>query len=48
MDFSKINGAKFVELSTAIDNFTAQALYEKIGFVRQLPETDFYTYRLEV
>lgn len=48
MDFAKQNGATFVELSTAIDNYTAQNLYEQIGFVRQKPETDFYTYRITV
>lgn len=46
MDFAKNQHAKFVELSTATDNYTAQSLYEQIGFIRQAPETDFYTYRI--
>lgn len=40
--------AVFVELSTAVDNFTAQKLYEQIGFIKQAPETDFYTYRINL
>lgn len=48
MDFAKSEGSNFVQLSTAVDNFTAQSLYEQIGFVRQDPETDFYTYRISV
>ncbi|MFT4092170.1 MAG: GNAT family N-acetyltransferase [Niabella sp.] len=48
MDFAKQNGASFVELSTAVDNYTAQSLYEQIGFIKQEAETDFYTYRISV
>lgn len=48
MQFATEQEAVFVELSTAIDNFTAQNLYEQIGFVKQEPETDFYTYRINL
>ena len=48
MDFARQNHAAFVELSTAIDNHTAQGLYEKIGFKKTEPETDFITYRINV
>ncbi|GAB3430854.1 GNAT family N-acetyltransferase [Niabella aquatica] len=48
MNFAKQNGAGFVELSTAVDNHTAQRLYEQIGFIKQAPETDFFTYRITV
>ncbi|WEK17999.1 MAG: GNAT family N-acetyltransferase [Candidatus Pedobacter colombiensis] len=48
MAFAKENNAKFVELSTAIDNYTAQSLYEQIGFEIQNPEIDFYTYRISL
>ncbi|MGN6619356.1 MAG: GNAT family N-acetyltransferase [Ilyomonas sp.] len=48
MSFAKENNANFVQLSTAIDNYTAQSLYEKIGFEKQDPETDFYTYRISL
>ena len=48
MDFAKSRGSSFVELSTAVDNFTAQSLYEQIGFKRQAPDTEFYTYRISL
>lgn len=48
MNFAKENNAKFVQLSTAIDNYTAQSLYEQIGFKKQEPETDFYTYTINL
>lgn len=48
MQFATQQEAVFVELSTAVDNFTAQNLYEQIGFVKQEPETDFYTYRINL
>lgn len=48
MNFAADNNAKFVQLSTAIDNYTAQSLYEQIGFEKQEPETDFYTYRINL
>lgn len=46
LDFAREENAKFVELSTATDNFTAQSLYEAIGFQKQMPDTGFYTYRV--
>ena len=46
MDFARAEGSTFVELSTAIDNFSAQRLYEAIGFRKQMPDTGFYTYRI--
>ena len=48
MNFAKENNAKFVQLSTAVDNYTAQSLYEQIGFKKQEPETDFYTYTINL
>jgi ribosomal protein S18 acetylase RimI-like enzyme len=48
MEYSQSDGAKFVELSTAVDNFTAQRLYENIGFEKQQPDKDFFTYRINV
>ena len=48
MEFALANKAKFVQLETAIDNFTAQSLYESIGFKRQQPDSDFYVYRIEL
>lgn len=48
MDFARQTRSDFVELSTAVDNYTAQSLYERIGFKRMAPETDFYTYRIDL
>ncbi len=48
MEFAKKDHAKFLELSTATDNYTAQSLYEQIGFVKQQPDNDFYTYRINL
>src|ERR1700744_6752503 len=38
MNFAKTEGATFVQLETAVDNYTAQSLYEAIGFKKQEPE----------
>lgn len=46
MDFAKKEGAMFIQLSTAVDNYPAQSLYESLGFVKQEPEKDFFTYRI--
>ena len=48
MNFAKQQGAKFVQLETAIDNFNAQRLYESIGFIQQEPDKDFLLYRIDV
>ena len=48
MNFAKEHNAKFVELSTAVDNYTAQNLYEQIGFEKQNPDNEFYTYRISL
>jgi ribosomal protein S18 acetylase RimI-like enzyme len=40
-DFAKADGAKRIWLRTAVDNFTAQALYEKVGYKR---DEQFYRY----
>ena len=44
-EFAKTVGAKSIELSTAKNNFTAQSLYEKIGYVKD-NEFYFYSYNL--
>src|SRR5580698_216453 len=41
---AKETGAAGIQLETAIDNFSAQRLYERLNFVR---ETEFYTYFLK-
>ena len=48
MDFAKEQNAKFIELSTAVTNQTAQSLYEHIGFEKQNPDTEYYTYRIDL
>lgn len=48
LDFARNDGAKFVTLSTAVDNYHAQRLYEQIGFKKLEPETDFFTYRISI
>ncbi|KAE9639493.1 GNAT family N-acetyltransferase [Pseudomonas sp. PB103] len=44
-DFALQTGAKGLVLETAIDNFTAQRLYESLGYVR---DTGYYTYLLDL
>jgi ribosomal protein S18 acetylase RimI-like enzyme len=46
MDFARQGGARFLELQTAVDNSIAKDLYERIGFIKQPPDTEFFTYRL--
>lgn len=48
MDFAKQHNATFVELSTTVDNHTAQSLYEQIGFQKLIPDTAFFDYRIEL
>ena len=43
--YAKKMKVKRVQLSTAIDNFIGQSLYESLGYVR---DNDFYTYDLEI
>ncbi len=47
-DFAKAGGAKFVQLETMVDNYTAQSLYEGMGFIKQPPDEEFYLYRLNL
>ena len=48
MDFAKANNARFVQLETQINNYTAQSLYESVGFIQQQPDTEFLVYRKSV
>jgi len=48
MEFAKKGGAKYIELSTAIDNYTAQSLYTAIGFEKQEPDKNFMSYRISL
>jgi ribosomal protein S18 acetylase RimI-like enzyme len=40
-EFAKADGGKRIWLRTAVDNFTAQALYEKVGYKR---DEQFFRY----
>jgi ribosomal protein S18 acetylase RimI-like enzyme len=44
-DFALATGAKGLVLETATDNFTAQGLYESLGYVR---DSGYYTYMLDL
>jgi len=44
-DFALSTGAKGLVLETATDNYTAQGLYESLGYVR---DTGYYTYCLDL
>ena len=48
MEFAKSSGATYVQLETAVDNYTAQSLYEGIGFQKQEPDTEYFLYRIPV
>jgi ribosomal protein S18 acetylase RimI-like enzyme len=48
LKYVKEDRASHVELSTAVDNYAAQSLYESIGFKRQNPGTDFLDYRIDI
>ena len=48
MNFAKSDGASYVQLETAVDNYTAQSLYEAIGFQKQEPDSEFFLYRIPV
>lgn len=41
LEFAGASGAKGMQLETAVDNYPAQRLYERLGWTR---ETGFYTY----
>ncbi|HZY39830.1 MAG TPA: GNAT family N-acetyltransferase [Mucilaginibacter sp.] len=45
-EFAARDGAVFLQLETATDNYNAQRLYENIGFNKQDPDNSFFTYRL--
>jgi len=48
MNFARDMGAGYVQLETAVDNHTAQQLYEQIGFVKQAPDEGYIVYRIPV
>lgn len=47
-EFAKASGSQFIQLETAVDNLTAQSLYESLGFIKQPPDEEFYLYKLSL
>ena len=45
INFAKETGAVRVDLGTAKDNFEAQSLYEKIGFIK---DTEYFSYSFNI
>lgn len=45
MLFAKQQGADFVQLETQVENLTAQALYDKVGFELQKPDQEFLLFK---
>jgi len=48
MEFAKGQGATYVQLETAVDNYAAQHLYETIGFAKQEPESGYLLYKISI
>jgi ribosomal protein S18 acetylase RimI-like enzyme len=48
MDFARNDGATYITLETAIDNYSAQSLYEAIGFIKQKSDGSFFTYQVQL
>jgi ribosomal protein S18 acetylase RimI-like enzyme len=46
--FAKTTGSQFIQLETAVDNYTAQNLYEGLGFIKQPPDEEYYLYKLSL
>ena len=44
INFAKEQNAVFVSLNTALDNFTAQNIYEKFGFEKREPTPGYFYY----
>ena len=47
-EFAGSDGAEFIQLETAVDNYIAQSLYNDVGFVKQPPDEEFYLYKLSL
>lgn len=45
IEFALSRGANFVQLSTQVDNTTAQALYRSLGFELQEPDKEFLLFK---
>ncbi|RZK43881.1 MAG: GNAT family N-acetyltransferase [Pedobacter sp.] len=48
MQFAKMQGCSYVQLQTAVDNYSAQSLYESIGFEKQEEDKEFLLYKIKI
>jgi len=49
MDFARNTGATYLKLETAFDNYTAQSLYEAVGFIKmEAVEPSSFTYQIQL
>ncbi len=48
MDFAKGENASYLKLETAEDNYTAQSLYEAIGFIKESLLGGYFTYKMSL
>ncbi|MEX6687446.1 GNAT family N-acetyltransferase [Danxiaibacter flavus] len=48
MDFAQTNGATYMQLETATDNYNAQKLYESIGFQKKPADNSFFVYTISL
>lgn len=48
MHFAGTNGATYMQLETATDNYNAQKLYESIGFQKNPPDDSFFVYTISL
>lgn len=47
LDFAQVEGSRFLQLETAVDNLNAQRLYASFGFEQQHSDAAFLLYRLK-
>jgi len=48
INFGKQHEAKFIQLETANDNYTAQSLYKAIGFIQQDVDDGFLLFKIAI
>ena len=48
INYSREQNAVFVSLNTALDNYTAQNLYEKFGFEKREPTPGYFYYQFNL
>jgi ribosomal protein S18 acetylase RimI-like enzyme len=48
LNFAKNEGAKIISLNAAMDNLSAQKLYENLGFVKDGFISDYFHYQFNL